>query len=202
MRASLFSKLADQGASILIQVEETSRRLNQLLAPENQKTLFAAVHDIGQAAASLRQFAGGASRILEFQFGPEQMNLPQLADNMDATLKSLQATSHSVGASIDEFKGAAVELRQLAKSVAQPGGALDKLGQGTDALTRVGESFGANTLPRLNRASDETTRTARALGQAAAALNDNPQALVYGNGALPPGPGEAGFQTPAAKGTP
>ena len=118
MRASLFSKLADQGASILIQVEETSRRLNQLLAPDNQKTLFAAVHDIGQsagkfgqAATSLQQFSSNASRILDFQFGPEKMNLPKLVDDMEATLKSLQATSHSVGASADEFKSTATELK-------------------------------------------------------------------------------------------
>ncbi len=204
LRPSLLSKLADQGTTILVQVEETSRRLNLLLAPENQKTLFAAIHDIGQsagkfgqAATSLQQFSSNANRVLDFQFGPEKMNLPKLVDDMETTLKSMQATSQSVGASADEFKGTATELKQLARSVSQPGGTLDKLGQGADALTTVGQSFGANTLPRLNRTSDEAARTARALGQAAAGLNDNPQALLYGNGALPPGPGEAGFQPPA-----
>lgn len=205
IRPSLLSKLADQGTSILVQVEETSRRINQLLAPDNQKLLFTAVQDIGQsagrfgqAATSLQQFSSNASRILDAQFGPDKMNLPKLVDDMGVTLKSMQATSQSVGASADEFKGMATELRQIAKSVAQPGGALDRLSQGADALTTVGQSFGANTLPRLNRTSDEAARTARALGQAAAGLNDNPQALIYGNGLLPPGPGETGFQPPAA----
>ena len=39
MRPGLLSKLTDQGASILVQLEETSRRVNQLLAPQNQQVM-------------------------------------------------------------------------------------------------------------------------------------------------------------------
>ena len=213
MRASLFSKLADQGTGLLVQLEETSRRVNQLLAPENQKNLFAAVEGIGatakdvsqsaktfgQAAGSLQQFTSNAGRVLDFQFGPEKMNLPKLVDDMTATLKTLQGTSDRIGATADEAKAAASHFSEAAKTLSQPGGALDKLGQGADSLTQLGQGAASQTLPRLNRTADETARALRQVGRSAAALNDNPQALLYGNGPVAPGPGEAGFAAPVVK---
>ena len=213
MRASLFSKLSDQGTSLLIQVEETSRRLNQLLASENQKTLFAAVQDIGQtakdmsqtakgfgqAANSLQQFTANANRVMDFQFGPEKMNLPKLVDEMSATMKSLQGTSERVGATADEARATAQEFRQTAQTLTKPGGALDKLGEGAQALNQLGQNVIANTLPRVNRTADDTAKALRQVGRSASVLNDNPQALLYGNGAVPPGPGEPGFSAPVSK---
>ncbi len=213
MRASLFSKLSDQGATIMVQLEETSRRVNQLLDAEHQKTLFAAIDEMGktardvsqaakgfgQAASALQQFSGNANRIMDFQFGPEKMNLPKLVDDMTVTLKNLQGASDRIGATADEAKGAAAEFRQAAKTLSQPGGTLDKLGQGADALTQLGQTVTATTLPRLNRASDDAARALRQVGKSAATLNDNPQALIFGSGSPVPGPGEAGFAQPAAK---
>ncbi len=213
MRPSLLSKLADQGTGILIQLEETSRRVNQLLAPENQKNLFAAVEGIGvtakdvsqsaktfgEAASSLQKFSSNADRVLDFQFGPQKMNLPKLVEEMSATLKTLQGTSERIGATADEAKAAASSFSQAAKTLSQPGGAFDKLGQGADSLTQLGQNVTTNTLPRLNRTTDDTARAVRQVGKSAAALNDNPQALLYGNGAVAPGPGEAGFTAPAIK---
>ena len=62
-----------------------------------------------------------------------------------------------------------------------------------------GQAMQNNTLPRLNRVADETSRAARALGRTATGVNDNPQSLLYGGGAVAPGPGEAGFAAPQAK---
>ena len=45
---------------------------------------------------------------------------------------------------------------------------------------------------------DDATRTARQLGRTAANLHENPQSLLFGTGAVPPGPGEPGFVAPAA----
>lgn len=206
MRASLLSKLSDQGTQILVQLEETSRRVNQLLAPDNQKELFAAIHDIGQsakgfgqAAASFSQFSSNANRILDAQFGPEKINVPKLVDEVTVTLKSLQATSQTAEKAAAEFQATATEIRQATKTITQSGGPLDKLGQGSDALVSTGQSVQNNTLPRLNRVADEASRAARVLGRAAVGVNDNPQSLLYGGGAVSPGPGEAGFAAPQAK---
>ena len=210
LRAGFLSRLTDQGAGILQQVEETSRHLNQLLAPDNQKALFAAVQDIGQsaknfntAASSFQQFSANANRILDAQFGPERMNLPQLVEALNASLKTLQATAQTVNATADEFKQASTELRQVSKTLGsavtqtagQANATLEKVGQSADALTAATHSLTTSALPRLNRATDEASRAAQALGRLSATLNETPQALIYGTGAAP-GPGEAGFVSP------
>ncbi len=213
MRPGLLSNLSDQGTKLLSQVDETSRRLNLLLAEDNQKAVIAAVVQIGEAAngikaaaGNLAQFSSNANRVLDAQFGPERMNLPLLAQDLTVTLKALQGTATSantnldrVGASSDEIKLLASEFKNVAKSISQPGGALDKLTESAQSLAAVGQSLNSGTLPRLNRVTDEAARTARQLNRTATAVTDNPQSLIYGNGAALPGPGEAGFVAPQAR---
>ncbi|MEN9539081.1 MAG: hypothetical protein RLZZ126_1316, partial [Pseudomonadota bacterium] len=206
MRASLLSKLSDQGTQIMVQLEETSRHLNQLLAPEHQKELLAAIRQVGQsarafdqAAASVGRFAGHADRVLDAQLGPERMNLPLLVTELNTTLKALQSSSQKVNDLATDFQATSAEVRRATQAVNQPNGALDKLGKGADALVQAGQAVQAHTLPRVNRAADDASRSARNLGRTASGLNDNPQSLVWGNGTVPPGPGEPGFATPAAQ---
>lgn len=213
MRPGLLAKLTEQGTALVTQVEEASRKLNLLLAQDNQKLLFAAVQNIGQAASgigdaatSLQRFSVNADRVLDAQFGPETMNLPKLVQEMTVTMKSLQGTGDKVGASVerlgvsaDEVKLMATEVQSLAKTINQPGGVLEKLGEGVQSLSVAGQALNSTTLPRLNRATDEAARVARQVGRTANAVSDNPQSLIYGNGLAAPGPGEAGFVAPAVK---
>ena len=206
MRPGLLDKLTEQGTALLTQVEEASRKLNQLLSPDNQQIVFTAVQDIGQAATGLQQFSANANRIITAQFGPERMNLPQLAQDMSIALKSLQATGDKVGSNVDRMGASADEVKQMAtdistvaKSVTQPGGVMDKLNEGVQSLNSAGQTLSGNTLPRLSRAADEAARVARQVGRTADAVSDNPQSLIYGNGAATPGPGEPGFTPPSAK---
>jgi hypothetical protein len=37
MRPGLMGRITDQGTQVLVQVEEATRRINQLLSPENQQ---------------------------------------------------------------------------------------------------------------------------------------------------------------------
>lgn len=184
MRPSLLSRLSDQGASILTQLEETSRRVNLLLAPDNQKKLMGAIGDIGQAAA---------------QFGPDRLNLPQLVQEANATLKTLQDTSVRVGESADEARRSARAFRTVTERMNEKGGTLDQLAQGAGTLAATGQTLNAATLPRLNHAVDDAARTVRQVGRAANTVSDNPQSLIFGNGPITPGPGEPGFSASPAK---
>ena len=47
--------------------------------------------------------------------------------------------------------------------------------------------------------AEETGRTMRQLRRTVNAVDDNPQALIFGNGPPVPGPGEPGFAAPGAK---
>jgi phospholipid/cholesterol/gamma-HCH transport system substrate-binding protein len=199
LRASLFSKLSDQGVSLLNQLEESSRRVNQLLAPDNQKVLMGAVGSLGQAADSVRRLSVNADKLLDAQLGPQRVNIPQLVQEASATLKVMQVTSDQVGSSADEAKESASAFKRVTERMGEPGGTLDKLAQGVDALTATGQTLNSGTLPRLNRTVDEAARAARQVGKTVSAVSENPQSLIYGNGPVLPGPGEPGFTAPGGQ---
>lgn len=183
MRPSLLSKLSEQGESLLSQLEESSRRVNLLLSPEHQKSLMSAIGSLDQAAVSVKQLASRA----------EQVNLPQLVQEANATLKTMQTTSVRVGDSADEARASARAFRTVTERMNAQGGTLDKLAAGADTLAAIGQTLNAATLPRLNRATDDAARSVRQAGRAFDTVNNNPQSLLFGNGPLPPGPGEPGF---------
>ncbi len=207
MRPSLLSRLSDQGVAILAQLEQTSLRVNLLLAPENQKQLMATISGIGQTAGSLQQLSeravqlsGTMDSILRAQLGPERVSIPQFVQDASGTLKSLQKTSDGVEQTAAEFRKTASEFTRVAERLNTPGGVVDRLAEGAAAITAAGQSFNAGTLPRVNRISDEAARAARQVGRTVSSVGDNPQSLIFGNGTVAPGPGEPGFTIP--KGTP
>ena len=196
LRPGLFSKLTDQGASAMAQLEETTRRLNALLAPEQQKLLLDAVRNIGQAAGNINQLSLHLDQLLQGQGGPGSASVPQLAQEVSTTLKALQATSAEASRTAQEGSKAASELAQVAQRLRQSGGGLDKLDQGADAMLLTAKTLNASTLPRVAKSADDVARAARRVERAAANLNENPQYLLYGTGMVPPGPGEPGFTAP------
>jgi phospholipid/cholesterol/gamma-HCH transport system substrate-binding protein len=182
MRPSLISKLTDQGAAILTQVqqtmvqaEHTMARVSDLLSAENQRTLVMTVASLGTAAEGLHKSAGAVD---------------QVSAEARKTLRDLGATS-------SEFSKTAVELRATAadfgKSIQRIS---DKFGDTADALASAALHLNATTLPRLHRTTDETSATLRQATSMFNAISDNPQSLIWGGGPIPPGPGESGFVTP------
>jgi phospholipid/cholesterol/gamma-HCH transport system substrate-binding protein len=214
MRASLLSKLSDQGVAILERLEQTSERVNQLLAPANQQQLMATIAGFGQAAASVQTMSGQVQKlsanmdaILNAQLGPQRVDIPRFVGDATAALKTLQATAGGIDQTVAEFKTTATAFTALADRLNAKGGAVERLTEGAAALTQgavvlteAGLAFNSGTLPRLNRTSDETTRAVRQVNRAVSAVSDNPQLLIFGNGPIRPGPGEPGFS--AAKGKP
>jgi phospholipid/cholesterol/gamma-HCH transport system substrate-binding protein len=203
MHPSLLSKLSDQGMAILTQLEQTSQRVNLLLSPDNQKQLMATVAGIGQAAASMQQLSvkaqqlsGTFESVLNAQLGPERVNIPQFVTEATGTFQALQKTSGGIDQTALEFKKTAAELTRVAERLNAQGGVIDRLADGAAAMTAAGQSLSAATLPRLNRTSEEAARTARQVSRTVSAVNDNPQSLIFGNGFVPPGPGEPGFSFP------
>lgn len=194
MRANMLSRLSDQGAGLLTQVDEASRRVNQLLAVQNQKILMDAVGNMGQAAASINQLTQRAHQILGAQGTP--LNLPQLAQDAGSTLKTIQASSERLGLAADAMRKSAEEFKAVGVRMNEPGGTLDKIARSSDALAASSQSFNATLMPRLSRTVDEAARTARQVNRTAEGVNENPQSLLLGRGAAPPGPGEAGFAAP------
>lgn len=171
LKPGSLDKLLKQSEMIFNQAEQAATRLNQLLSDENQKAVTTAVTQLAEAAGSINRVAKGLE--------PTVATLPALSRDSSATMKALKTASDDVGATA---------RRLNAKS-----GPLDKLTEGGTALAAGVETFSAATLPKLAEVADETSRTMRQLRRTVSAVDDNPQALIFGNGPSVPGPGEAGF---------
>jgi len=174
MRPGLMDRWSRQGERILGQLEETTRRVNQLLAVENQQALRKSLDTLNQAAAAV----------------------PPTLRQASESFQSMREAAGDVSASAAQVRKAADDYARLALRLQQPDGTLDQLQQGVGILAGAGQTMQQTSLPRLNRALDETGRTARQLGRAAAKLDENPQALIYGPPLALPGPGEPGFVVP------
>ena len=186
IKPSPFGMLAEQAPNILAQVEEATRRVNQLLSDGNQQRLGAAIDNLALAAGSVNTLTQRLDTTVVQRLDPALAALPPLAGDARKTLQSLQQASASVTA-------LAHDVGQTTQRLNAEGGAIDQITLGTKALARTADQFGTATLPRLNRAADDTSRAARQLSRAAGGVTDNPQLFIYGSGRIPPGPGEEGF---------
>lgn len=192
LRSSPFSQLADQGPAIIARVEEATRRINQLLGDENQKQFSAALASIGQAAGSVNTLTQRLDATVTQRLDPALAALAPLAQDAGKALQSLQQAGTQVS-------GLATDMGQTLQRLNAPDGAIEQTTRSTQTLARALERFNASTLPRVERAADDTGRAARLFGRVATGISDNPQAFIYGPGRAGPGPGEGGFALPAAQ---
>lgn len=199
LRPGLLARLSDQGATLLVQLEETSRRVNQLLAPENQKVLIGSIASVSRSADSVASMSTNMDTLLNTQLGPEKVNIPKFVEDTAQTVRALQGTAQAISASVVEVGKTAGALTELSQRMGRAGGPLDKLSDGAEALASASQTLNANTLPRLGRTADEAARSARQIGRTVNSVGENPQSLIYGTGPIGPGPGEPGFALPGAK---
>src|SRR4051812_3955458 len=192
LRPGLLTKLADQGEKILDQVEQITARVNNLMDEKNAKGLASAVDNVAQAAGNISALSANLNTTLTAQFGPQKVDIPSLVKRTDTAMASLRDTSDAARAAIQE-------IGKTAQRLNENGGPLDRLASGTEALSHAAESFSSATLPRINRATEDTSRAVRQLSRTVNGINDNPQSLIFGTGRIQPGPGESGFTPGASK---
>ena len=190
LRPGLLTKLADKGEKILDQVEQITARVNNLMDEKNAKGLASAVDNVAQAAGNISALSANLDKTLTAQFGPQKVDIPSLVKRTDTAMASLRDTSDAARAAIQE-------IGKTAQRLNENGGPIDRLASGTEALSHAAESFSSATLPRINRATEDTSRAVRQLSRTVNGINDNPQSLIFGTGRIEPGPGESGFVTPA-----
>jgi phospholipid/cholesterol/gamma-HCH transport system substrate-binding protein len=182
LKPSLLSTLAKRGEVILDQVEKVTGRMNELLGDANQRRVASVLDNLGNAAAD----AGRLAQRLD----------TTLAKRVDPALAEVPVTLRSVQHSADEIGKTAADFGRTARRLNEKDGPIDRLAEGSQALSHAADSFNASTLPRINRVSEETSRAVRQLGRTAGTIKDNPQSLIYGSGSIAPGPGEPGFAAP------
>jgi phospholipid/cholesterol/gamma-HCH transport system substrate-binding protein len=179
-RAGLLGELSDQAQTLITQLNTTAEGLNKLLAGNSSVTLSATLADISQAARSVNNMA----TIIQSSTAP-------LAAQASGTLKTLDGAAARANTVLTRLDATAGDLQQGVQRATGPGGVLDRVSQSADAVATT-------TLPRVQRLTDDASRAVRQLDRAAGSLTENPQALLYGNGPIPPGPGEPGYAGPSS----
>lgn len=192
MQTSPFSQLMEQGPLLLAKVQEATDRVNRLLGDDNLLALSTLLKRLGSTAQSIDQLALSLNQTVKTGVDPALAELPALIGQTRQTLQALRDAGRHTGET-------AQQVGQMVNRLNAPDGLLHDLGQGTRTLTGVATRVGRQSLPRLDRASDEAAQAARQIGRVAAGVGDNPQALVYGPPRVAPGPGEPGFVAPAAR---
>lgn len=195
LKPGLLGQLQDSAASLVGKVDQTVDRLNQVLGPENQAALNAALTEVGAAAKSINQLALNTDKTIQAQFGPGNSQMSALLKQANGSLKTVQEAAAKTGQAMGSVNAAATDLKAGLGTLTAPGGVLDRLNESASTVT-------GSTLPRIQGLTEDVSRTIRRLDRVANTLNDNPQSLLYGNGATPPGPGEPGFTVPAAPSKP
>ncbi|MES2186235.1 MAG: MlaD family protein [Pseudomonadota bacterium] len=189
LKASQLGQLTESVPSILAQVNEASKRLDDILAEPNQKRLAAALDGITLATNNLAGLTGRIESTLTQRIDPALAGMPKMVNDASATLRALQGSA-------SDISGAAGDIRITAQRLNAQGGPLDKLAEGTGALSHAVDLIGTTTLPRINHVTEDASRAMRQLSRTVTGINDNPQSLLFGNGRARPGPGELGFVAP------
>jgi phospholipid/cholesterol/gamma-HCH transport system substrate-binding protein len=185
LEPGLLARLEERGEVILSRIDEVAQRVNTTLGDANQKRLANALENLSKAATGTQELVTHVDTTV--------------LKKLDPALEQITVTVRGAQGAVEQIGTAASEFRQTAQRLNAPNGPLDRVSEGTEALSQTMETFSAATLPRVNRVADETTRTVRNLDRAINDLTENPQMLIYGGGPPQPGPGEPGFQSGAAR---
>ncbi len=174
---SSYATIALQGVTGLgyVQIEDE--------APESPRL---AANDADPPRISLRP------GLLDQLLGQSQAivgQMSQLASTLEPSFKALPALSRQAMTTLQSLEQAAHGVRNTSEQMAQ----------GSAALAQTIDTFGAATLPKLGEVADETSRAMHQLRRTVNAVDENPQALIFGNGPAAPGPGEVGFERPEVR---
>lgn len=182
LRPTLLDRLAESGPGLIAGFAETANRLNALLSDDNRAQL-------SKTLAGLQQAADDTSKLMA-ALQPGARELPVLLKDADATARRAQAALVRIEALAADGQLLARDLKARAKALDELQAAAVQV-QATSRnleLALVGE-----TSPRTRPVLADVSAASRSIERAADALGEQPQSLIFGRGAQPPGPGEAGF---------
>lgn len=167
MRRSLLEEVAGSGQHLLTNVNKLVIKMHRLLNDQNQTQVSEILMNIEKAT---RNFDGIASHLQ-----PVLESFTELTTESSTLVKRL-----------DQLLG---EINIAMANANQKEGIFDSLSQSTQEL--------AIAIPELRKVSNNLVRNSNNLDRVLHQLEENPQSLIFGRPPSLPGPGEAGFASPA-----
>lgn len=167
MRRSLLEEVAGSGQHLLTNVNKLVIKMHRLLNDQNQTQVSEILMNIEKAT---RNFDGIASHLQ-----PVLESFTELTTESSTLVKRL-----------DQLLG---EINIAMANANQKEGIFDSLSQSAQEL--------AIAIPELRKVSNNLVRNSNNLDRVLHQLEENPQSLIFGRPPSLPGPGEAGFASPA-----
>jgi phospholipid/cholesterol/gamma-HCH transport system substrate-binding protein len=175
LRASGFAQLTDAAHGLIKALNATLGRVNAALTPQTLRNFSQLIRHLNEAAAG--------ANVLMHDFQPAALDA-------DGALKSVNRIMGPLGRTV-------TDADTLILRTDSPGGALDAIRSGasnTGQAAHVLESaLVYQTLPQLDALARRLSRASDSLNQALQQFQSEPQSLIFGLPAPPPGPGEPGF---------
>jgi len=172
VRQSFLAEITRSSQTLLASFTETANRVNAILNPENQERL---------------------AQLLT--------NLNSTTQRMDGLVQDLQVTAKALPGVVAEAGQTLKRAEAVMAKLGADDGALERFARATEQVGAVsrelGDAVNANAVPRIVQLTEEMTRTTRNLDRLVRSLEEQPQSLVFGRPAPPPGPGEPGFSATA-----
>ncbi|MDE3011154.1 MAG: MCE family protein [Pseudomonadota bacterium] len=202
LQPTLFDQLANAGPRLIGNASEASRRVNEWLSDGNREQIEHALARLNASLAEVNRLlvalqpaarmlpdlvrdadAGTrrAGQVLSTAQDALAQAQPALA-HLDGTLQGFERLARDADGLTGELRGRTVLLDQLGSAAAQ----IETTTRHLDATLGGTPGTATPLLPELTHASQALSATARQ-------LQEQPQSLIFGPVAVPPGPGEAGF---------
>jgi phospholipid/cholesterol/gamma-HCH transport system substrate-binding protein len=170
MRPSLIDQVSGSGQELVQETTQAIKRVNALLNEENLSQLSDTISNINAASANIAR--------LTRDLRPAAKALTNITAHTDTTLQRVDPLL--------------VDLDKLMRDARVP---LDRIGRSAEDLGQTSRAL-ESTVPRVNRALDDFSRSLRTADRVLTDIEQRPQRLLFGS-RPPPGPGEDGFTPPA-----
>lgn len=189
LRPSFLDTLADNAEAVLRDGRALLAELTKLVNEENRTRISSSLAHLDTLLSKLEtQLPGFVERTDErVQAWLNEKN----RRNVEDTLANLKSATQELPALVGETRALVRDARALSAQASE---------LAAQATALAHDSRGAvhdvrdTTLPKVNALADSVERSARRVGDLAEELERDPHSLIWGRGAMPPGPGEEGFQ--------
>lgn len=179
LRPGLLQSVKQSAKGTLTKVQEVLQRADSMLSDENRHHLTQTIAQLDEATRHLVA--------LEQHLTPTVEALPGLTQDLQQTL----AESNKVLKQVSELAAAAH------RPLREAPGAMSAVKDMSDAGTVLARKLTEQTLPELDALTRHLTRTSQSVDELVRLLRAQPQSVLFGAPAPPPGPGEPGFEAPS-----
>ena len=190
VKPTLLENLFAASGEALADVRQVAQRVNAFLSDENKEQLTRTLASMQTATARVASLAQAAE--------PGAKSIAPFAADARKTLAHANTVLDELSKATRDLAGRMEAIDRVAGSAEKAGTAAEQAGA---SVSKLADAVALESLPRINLLVEELTRTTRGVDRLVGDVKQQPQSLVFGRKAGPPGPGEQGFDA-RAKGRP